>query len=231
MFLRFIFLFIGLISIYSNSEAKRLPGSIITENSDTIVGTVKMYLFNRITGNLIINGIDLELYHYEVSFKSHDSKGFKTYKPQDILGFTFIYKAEKYIFHRFIIEYKSIVKNERKRYRFLNLLYRDKVSLYSDLIRVNNSGNLKDTHDLTKPVSYKYNEYYLFNNFIGLNKVEVTNNVSSTFELLKLYGIEEKFLYSHIEMLNVKNIKEVFKEYYSWSKKKNSKKLKRNLAQ
>lgn len=198
LLLRFTFLVVILMMINNNSEAKKIPGFIITNDFDTIVGDVRMYLFNRVSGNINITGIDLETYFYEVSFKELDTKQYKTYKPQDIIGFSFTYNTTKYMFHRFIIERKSIVKKERKTYRFLNLLFKNEISLYSDLNRVYHGNNIKDTHDLSKPPSFMYKDYYLYNNTVGLSKI----NRNTYKELLKLYG-QGKRVYS--SFLNIDN--------------------------
>jgi hypothetical protein len=212
----FLLLLIGTTNI--NTEAKNLPGFIITENSDTIAGSIKKYLFDRITGNLTFRGINLELYHHEIAFR-HEDKSYKTYKPQDILGFSFIYKKEQYTFHRFAIESKSIIKKERKRYRFLHLLYNNnKISLYSDYIRVRNTENLKDTKDLNKPASYKYNDYYLYNTSSGLCKIDFSNGIDSILRLLKAYGMEEDFIDNYFNKAFAHDIRKIFEEYDLWLK-------------
>ena len=215
VFLKFIFLLFGLTLINEYCEAKRVPGFILTENADTLYGEIIVYKFDRITGGWIFNGINLEYFHFEVSFKAYNNNRFQTFKPEDILGFGFTYKSIDYIFCRFIIESKSIMKNERKRYRFLNLIYNGKVSLYKDLIRVNSP-----TYDLTKCGSYLYYDYYLFDNLVGLKKVQIINDNKFLFDILNLYDFEKDYLDRIPVKANFKDIKMILEEYDSWRAKK-----------
>ena len=212
--LKLLIVIAGFLSSSEICVARKVPGYILTENLDTIYGEVKVYSFDRITGDLIINGIDLQSYHLEVEFKSHDGKKFITFKPQDIQGFGFFYKSEKYIFRRFLIEQKSIVKSERQFYRFLNLLYNGKISLYKDIIRVNNP-----SYDLTKAISYVYSDYYLYDTPGGLKKVRVKEDDESLKDILSYYGFEDDYLNSIPKNTNLKDIQTVLEDYDSWYKK------------
>ena len=71
-------------------EAKRVTGYIITENSDTLYGEIKVPDFNRVTGGWIMNGTNLESFHFEVSFKDHKKNKFQTFKPEDDSDFKLI---------------------------------------------------------------------------------------------------------------------------------------------
>lgn len=203
VFLKFIILLFVFVYTYEYCEAKRVPGFIITENADTIYGKIKVYSFNRITGGWVFNGIDLELFHFKVSLKEDKIKRFQTYTPEDILGFGFRDKSVDYMFNRFLIESKSIVKNETLRYKFLHLIYIGKVFLYSDMNRVNSPNN---------PQKIVY-DYYLFNDIVGLKRID---NQTSIFDLLSLYGFEKDYLDSIAKKINKMNIKMILEEYDSW---------------
>jgi len=203
-------------------EAKKVTGYIITENSDTLYGEIKVPNFNRITGGWIMSGTNLESFHFEVSFKNRQKNTFQTFKPEDILGFGFNYKSINYTFRRFVIVSKNFFKKERRIVRFLNLEYSGKVALYEDVIRVNNNNMKTNTTDITKGDSYVYYDYYLFNDSIGLKKVELTDDIKSLVDLLKLYGFEKDFLDSIPTKTNLKDIKMILMEYDTWCTKKPS---------
>lgn len=215
MFIKFIFLVYSLLLTSQFCHAENVTGYIVTNNSDTLYGEIKVYNFNRVTGNWIFNGIDLEGLHFEVSFKTYTKKRFQTFRPKDILGFGFTYKSSDYIFQRFIIVSKGIFKQEQRRYRFLSLEYQGRVSLFKDLIRVYHA------NVITKSDSYVYDDYYLFNDVIGLNRVEPTNDIKPLVDLLNLYGFKKDYLNTIPTKTNLKDIKMILEDYDTWCTKFN----------
>ncbi|TLX73074.1 hypothetical protein E9993_16575 [Labilibacter sediminis] len=114
----FTFFLIG-----TTCQAKVLPGYIITQESDTIWGSIKVYTFNRYTGAWVFNGIDLEWCYLEATFKEKGEFWFKTYSPERIKEYGFTYKDQAYIFHSKNISTKSIYKRTRELKQFLNVIY------------------------------------------------------------------------------------------------------------
>ncbi|WP_143525155.1 hypothetical protein [Labilibacter marinus] len=115
----------------SITEAKKLPGFIITEQNDTIHGEVQVHTFNRRTGAYVFSGIDLEWCYLNVSFRKSGKARFKYYLPEQLKGYHFSFEGQDYIFHQFQIQYKSLVNSECNKYQFLNLIKRTpKESIY-----------------------------------------------------------------------------------------------------
>ncbi len=205
-----IFLFAIVICSY-DCEAKKVPGYIVLENTDTVFGEVRLHNFCRTTAGFIINGIDMEWCHLEVSFRNIDSKKFQSYQPHDILGYGFTYNSADYTFHSSILHQKSLVKNEEKRQRFLHLVYSSRIYLYVDL---------RYSSLLTNEQAYSYCEYYLYNSKVGLKKVEFTKDIKTIHDLLLLYNVEIDFLYYVPFTTPLKEIKVILMQYNEWLQNK-----------
>jgi hypothetical protein len=93
-------------------------------------------------------------------------------------------------------------------------LYNGKISLYKDIIRVNNP-----SYDLTKAISYVYSDYYLYDIPGGLKKVRVKEDDESLKDILSYYGFEDDYLNSIPKNTNLKDIQTVLEDYDSWYKK------------
>ena len=125
--------------LFWNSSAKKLKGFIINEQNDTIYGEVKVHQFNRTTGAWCFNQIDLEWCYLKVAFRSNSDKRFKYFSPNEIVGYEFTYSGQKYIFRSFNVGMKSIVRRERSRFKFLNLVRNSNgISIYRSLYYINN---------------------------------------------------------------------------------------------
>lgn len=218
LLLKIAFFFLGLVIYGSNCNAKTIPGFIITESSDTITGEIKLSLFNPNTGGYIVHGIDLESFSSLVRFKASSDKRFRNYEPEDIKGFCFYYKSNVYTFRKLKLEFSSIIKADRIRYRFLNLIYKGELSLYRDIVR---KPGMKDPYDLTNQEEIHY-DYYLFNELNGLNKVELTKELKTIKDLLSLYNLDEDFLNQIPEKSKFKEIEAILKKYDDWLLKCNS---------
>lgn len=200
-------MFLGL---QSYVKAVKRPGYIITLNSDTLYGQVKVYHFNLSTSGATLIGIDLELYNRGVRFRSDDERGFHSYGSDEIIGFGFNYHSIGYKFQRFELISNSIFKDDNVRYRFLNLIQDGRIFIYRDIIRIQShqSNNYNN--------SQTYYDYYLYDNIVGLKKVEITKEIKSVRDLLDLYNVEKSFLESLSVETRFKDIRKVLKDYDNW---------------
>jgi hypothetical protein len=219
MNIRFLKLFMFVIGLTLSAEycaAKRVPGFIVTNNADTLFGDIKVYSFDRVTGVWIINGIDLQCYHFEVTFRNSIEKKYLTYKPEDIKGFGFVYKSKKYIFHRFILEPKNMFKPGTKVYRFLSLEHKGKISLYKDVIRMTNP-----SADFISNISNLFFDYYLYDANHDLQKFQVKDEEKSMAEILRNYGFADEYLKELPTKTNLRDIKMILEDYDLWWVKRN----------
>ena len=191
----------------SSCSAKKVLGYIITKDLELIYGEVKINVYNPYIGGYTFNGINLDILHSNVSFKSEKEKHFKNYEPKDIYGFGFAFKSLEYNFRSFDIEPKSIFKKGRSKNRFLLLVYKGEVYLYRDIEKV------------ITPDNYSWDNagaYYLYNNTVGINKVVLIKEVKSITDLLTLYSVDKEFLNDIHPKLNLKGIKDILVKYDSW---------------
>ncbi len=215
--LKLFILSVVLILISNSIEARKVPGYIVTENSDTIYGEIKVTFFNLVTGGVILDGINLEPLHYEVWFRGFETRRFRKYQSNDIFGFGFKFKNRDYLFHGFTLESKSIFKSEEKRYRFLQLCYIGKVYLYKDLYRINNYNYVESNHN-SKIFDNTITtfDYFIFNESIGLTKLGVLNELEDISNLLKRYEFEEEFIKLIKPRSKLISIVKVLREYEIW---------------
>lgn len=200
-------LFVSLFSV--KCRALEAEGYIIKENSDTIFGTIRLTKFQN--GHVLLNGFNVESLQYQVSFKEKDGRKFRTHMPGSIVGFGFTYDYEDYFFTSFIIDYKSVVPTDRQRNRFLCRVYKGKLNLYQNIITVNKPSALNTQSDFTS-----YYEFYLQNSSKGLLKVEKTKNIQSIHDLLKQFGVDEKFLLEIPLHTDLNEIRNVLQQYDNW---------------
>ncbi len=193
--------------------AKKVDGYIVNSNGDTLTGYIKVFKFDRKTGVLIVNGIDMECYHQDVVFKAKNDKSFSTYKPEDIVSFGFSYQGRNYTYQRFILESKNIFSKEgNKVYRFLSLEYKGTYSLYRDVVRTNNTAN-----GLMNNLSNLFLDYYLYQTDSGLKKLEGTDEQSLS-EILENHGFQEEFIRELPPETKLKDICFVLVKYDQWLK-------------
>ena len=198
-----------LLSVFfvSSCSAKKVLGYIITKDLELLYGEVKINVYNPYLGGYTFNGINLDTFHSNVSFKSENEKHFRNYEPEDINGFGFTFKSVKYNFRSFDTEPKSIFKKGRTKDRFLLLVYKGEVYLYRDIEKI------------ITPDNYSWDNagvYYLYNNAFGINKVVLTKEVKSITDLLTLYSVEKDFLNDIPPKLNLNGIKYILVKYDSW---------------
>ncbi len=204
-------LIISFFALNNICQAKKVPGYIVLESADTVFGEVKLHVFSRTTGGIILNGVDMEWCHLVVSFRESNSKKFQVYQPKEILAYGFRYKSADFIFHSSILQQKSLFKNEQERQQFLHLIYSSRISLYVDL---------RYSSMLTKEQSYAYYEYYLYSSSVGLIKVEITKDIKTIHDLLLLYNVEIAFLDYIPFTTPLKDIKVVLMQYNEWIQSK-----------
>ena len=225
-FIKYIILSLCLTLIGNYVEARKVTGFIITENSDTIYGKIKVSSFNLLTAGLVLDGINLEPLYYEVWFKSYEDKKFIDFKAKDISGFGFRYKSRNYAFRSFILESNTFFKSERKRDRFLQLCYKGKVNLYKDLSRIINHNNtINYTCKANYHQSFVSYDYFLFNDIEGLTKVELTDDIKTIDNLLNLYDFEKEFIEIIPKKTKLRDIKGILKLYEFWLYEIESKKI------
>lgn len=216
-FIKYITFLLALILINNYVDARKVSGYIITENKDAIYGDVKVSFFNLLTAGVILDGANLEPLHYEVWFREYEKRRFHKFQANNISGFGFNFRYRNYLFHSFILESNSIIKNESKRERFLQLCYLGKVSLYKDLTRINNHNiNLNTTISANYDQSTLYYDYFLFNDIEGLTKVEFTDGIKTIENLLNLYDFEKEFIEILPKESKLKDIKGILKLYEFW---------------
>jgi len=196
--------------------ACKVPGYIIKNGSDTVFGKVRVSYFDIYTGAIFLFGINMEPFHSVLYFREKNTSGFKSFTPNDISGFGFTYKSINYRFKTFVIESKSIVKSERIKLRFLNLIYQGKVAIYKDIVRkesYNTGVKDKDKDRLTN-----YSDYYLFDDKHGLKKANWSKEYKTVTDLLVYYEIDQNFLVQLPAEARFKDLKQILCEYDLWKK-------------
>jgi hypothetical protein len=218
LLLKITLILFGLILLPDNCQAKKVPGFIINENSDTLIGKIRIYSHNPNIRGFNIYGIDIEPFYSIVRFKGNTDKRFRNYEPEDIKGFCFRYKSMDYFFREFKLEFSTLFGVDHFRSRFLNLIYKGKLALYQDEVRNPILKNFKNFQDYTE-VHYNY---YLFDELKGLHEVELTKKIRTIKDLLAIYNVDEDFLYEIPASIKPKEIKLILEEYDFWLKQHNS---------
>lgn len=202
--------------------ASKVPGYIIKNSSDTICGEIRVSAFDLYRGGTVLLGINLEPFHSAVYFREKGKNSFNSFTPKDVREFGFFNKSIEYRFKSFVIESNSIVKSERKRLRFLNLIYKGEVSLYRDIVRKDNSYMDGARNDRV----IDYYDYYLFDDQHGLRKVTGTKDYKNLKGLLSYYEIDQSFVEQLSPNIRFKDIQMVLIEYEKWRKKNATKSFK-----
>ena len=208
---RLITFLIGLTYISNICNAINVSGYIVSENHDTIYGIIKLHRYDQVTGALILNGFDLESLHYKITFRRNDSKSKQTFTPSMILGFGFNYDSVKYIYKRFLLEYKNIFSKDTQEYRFLNLIHRGSSELYLNTICINQTPNNSSAGGYVT-----YYEYFLYSNS-GLIKVAMNDRIKNIRDLLRELNIDEEYIQEIPENTKFKDIKVILEYYDKWS--------------
>lgn len=213
---RLLLLLFGCIFIFTNLQAKKVPGYIITNNGDTIFGEIKVSSFDLFTSGIVINGIDLEPFYFMVGFRESGKWLCKTYEPEDLMGFEFLFDKLIYRFERHKIKSKSIIKNDEERIRFLNLVFKGECSIYRDVIR--RPTDLQSIIPNPHAHSIVHYDYYLYNEKRGLKKVVRTKDCTTVIELLTLYEVDREYLKRLSPQIQFRDIRKVLLDYENWKR-------------
>lgn len=200
------FLLVGLLS-----HAANVPGYIVTNEDDTIHGFVRVSSSSHMTVNLPSSINSFDTYNFALSFRKHDEKLYKQYYPSSIKEFNFLYKSTNFIFKRFTLKYKSIVKSEDTRDQFLCLLYSDnEYQLYRNVLIDPNNGLI------SIPDKYlKYMIYYLYHPEKGIVKVEKSKKYETIQALLLDNNFNPAFVAGLDKKLDFIDIKDILKQYHN----------------
>jgi hypothetical protein len=180
--------------------AKKLPGFIITNNQDTINGYIKISRFDLVDGSYFLNSINLEPLFSMVTFKADDGGPFKNFFPGEIKGFTFHYEKQIITFEYKELAVNSIFASGMNKKRFVRLVYLGKVSMYEDIENVTPGGG--PGHG-----SYAASKFYLFNDTVGMTKLETTKEKKSLKDILGLYITDSEFdIPADIKLVDIKGL-------------------------
>ena len=192
--------------------AKKLPGYILVNSSDTIFGEIRVPAFDTYSGAIVLFGINLEPMHSICHFRENGTRRFKLLTPKDIPGFGFDYQSTSYHFKSFAIETNSVIASESIRYRFLNLIFRGELAVYRDIVR---SVNFAPTGVFDDAFVDHY-DYYLHTDSHGLERAVWTRQYPSLKALLQFYDLDQRFLDQLPSDLRFKDVKEILLEYEKW---------------
>ncbi|PLX16516.1 MAG: hypothetical protein C0597_07885 [Marinilabiliales bacterium] len=196
--------------------SRNIPGYIITKNSDTLIGEIKVSHFNILTADFLFGQFNIEQLCTQVYFRASDTRRFKKYNAWDINGFGFKHKNENYKFQSFILKSNTPLKKDKDRHRFLLLCFSGKVLLYKDFKRLIEYNNPDQLLIQNFGSTYLYYEYYLFNEKIGLTKAEISKDIKSLTELLKLYDFENDFIETMTANARLRDITKILIKYEYW---------------
>ncbi len=196
------------------AEAKKAEGYVVYPNGDSICGLVKVSQVNLMNQGIVLNGVELEPFHYMVTFKEQNGSRFKTYKVDEIREFGFNFQGVAYQFRQFTLHSNTFVGKDQTRNRFLCLMFEGEVALYKDIIR-RNSGVHPQSPAMNRQASVYY-EYYLFNKKQGLSKAVKTNDCKELLQLLARYEIDGNFLDQLPDDVSFKDLKSVLLQYEEW---------------
>lgn len=205
-----------LISLYTlsiNATSWWHHGYVITNDEEKIYGQIYVPPHSQTTGGVVISGIDLEGFYSRVLFKE---KGFKAdYSPDMIREFGFSYKGTDYKFESNCLHYKSIIKSERTRPRFLNVVHRGSISLLRDSRMLQDNVVAADAgrNDYTEYLTY--HDFYLYSSDGDLVRLFSSRETNEPREVLKQLGMDKRFL-KKIVKINVRDLKDILYQYDLW---------------
>ncbi|MDP4270153.1 MAG: hypothetical protein Q8909_08500 [Bacteroidota bacterium] len=213
MKIKFAIIAVVLILSIDSVSAKKAPGFIIKHNCDTIFGEVNISFFDPYSGGFVFYGINLEPFQSVLYFRENNSTRFTAFTPKDIAGFGFTYKSVNYRFKTLLVEYRSIIRSERKRLRFLNLIYQGQLSLYKEIVR-------KESYFTTGAPNrlVDYYDYYLYDDKHGLKRVIPTKEFRTLKDMLQYYGMHPNFIEILPSDARFKDVKYFLEEYDLWKR-------------
>lgn len=202
-------LFISFHALFINATNKWYHGYVITNCDEKIYGEVYVPPHSQTTGAGVISGIDLEGFYNRVVFK-HD--GVKSdYKPEMIREFGFTYMGSEYTFESSCLYYKSIVKSERIKHRFLNVIHRGSISLLRDCRMFQDGVAGRSGY----PEYLTYYDYYLSSPDSELIRLFSSEETEDLKMVLEQIGMDKRFL-SSIGRIKVRTLAGILYEYDLW---------------
>jgi len=199
---------IGLIVISFTcvTSAKWVEGSIETYDDGFIQGKIYVPNFNVYTSGYNTQDIDLSHFYYSVHFKDLNNDRV-VLEPHDIKSFRFKFKGIEYFFISKVLCYNSIIRNERTRSCFLNLIFRGAISMCRMSLTISqNPDNW----------SIPYHDYYLHNDSIGTIKIEKSKDFNSIKDILRYFRMDERYLMKLPENISIRDVKNILRNYEIW---------------
>lgn len=185
-------------------NAKKVDSYIITNNHDTVYGSIRLSRFNLFHNTISLNSYHIEDLFDHIFFKSESDKKFKELLPMDILEYGFVLGSTKY---RYIS--KEIKpgwgRNKRKFYLQLTDGVIDvfKVSSFLD----NRGKNLN-------PYGTRITEYYILskdNSLVSVFENDRGDSVSGF--LMKYLDLDKALLEKVTKDKTFKDIREIALQY------------------
>jgi len=197
--------------ISMNSHAKWVEGYIVTSEDEHVKGSIQISVFDSHSYGYYMIGFDMTYLYNHIKFR-HLDKTKEVLEPCDIRGFSFSFKGVDYHFISQIVDYKSIVRNEREYDRFLNVVYSGTISLCRNRLRLNHPA------DFIYDETYYY-DYYLVSDHHGFTKVERSSELATLKELLLYCKMDNAFLQTIEADLSVRDLQKTLYAYDRWLEK------------
>lgn len=197
-------------------SAKWVDGYYITHNNEEIKGKVLLRRYSPRSGGLNFAGVDFERMYTWVQFKTAEGK--KVFEPNEIKEFGFVYKGSSYLFVSAQLPFKSIVKSERIKERFLNVVYKGSLCLMRDDVELCEDIAAVKGGEINEIVTYS--EYYLWSSDKGFTKVEKRGGIKSLKELLVNYGMDSEFLQNVPDNITNRDFVDILSKYDRWLDKR-----------
>ncbi|MBR8534786.1 hypothetical protein KDU71_04380 [Carboxylicivirga sediminis] len=204
-----LLLFISFYTLLSNATNWWYQGYVITNDDEKIYGEIYVPPHSQTTGALVISGIDLEGFYNRVWFKHDGSES--DYVPEMIREFGFTYMGSDYKFESTCLHFKSIVKSERTKHRFLNVVHRGNISLLRDCRMFQDGVAGRSGY----PEYLTYYDYYLSSSDGKLIRLFSSNETEDLKMVLEQLGMDKRFLYS-IGRIKVRTLADVLYQYDVW---------------
>lgn len=204
--------FLLILAMNINAHERWFKGYITTNNNEIVKGQIFVSGNSPFTNAVVFAGIDLEGFYGVVRFKNDMGKIF-IYEPDDIRAFGFSYFGTDYKFVSNLLLFKSLIKSDRARQRFLCLEYKGAVSLFNDCVTLQHDvvgvGGGRNLEYIT------YHEYYLYSEEKGLLWVDLRGKANLKHYLIKS-GVNEQFIIEYPDVLKVRELQTILKSYDNW---------------
>ncbi|WP_430815768.1 hypothetical protein [Carboxylicivirga sp. RSCT41] len=195
--------------------AKWVDGYITLNDGSRLNGRINVPYVNMESRAILVKGMDLSHFYYSVRFATKET-GKQFYYPEDIKGFGFNNNGAMFHFVSENVHYKSIVRAERERSQFLQVLYKGDLILLSRLVPFYHEiHGMEGWCGVNHINSY---DYYLSNAEKGLTRLEVNKSNGSIKDILALYGVHDTFLQSQPDNINRFDVFSLLIEYEQWKK-------------